>query len=699
MGHAASATITRMAHGLNPPQQKAVDTLSGPLLVLAGAGTGKTRVVTYRIAKLIKSGIEADRILAVTFTNKAATEMQERIRSLLGKKTDKQPVACTFHSHCVRVLRRQIQHLGYPAKFSIYDRGDQESLARSVLREIRVPNETLRPGDLLYFIGGWKTKCIRPADAAAVASTDKEHLAAIAYRRYQNGLKQRGAVDFDDLLLLTEELFTNFEDVRRTEAALFDHLLVDEYQDTNGSQYRIVKALAKDHRNLCVVGDDDQSIYGWRGAEVEHILRFASDWPDSTVVWLENNYRSTAEILTLANRLIAFNKKRHPKELKAARSGGQQPRIEQYPNETKEAEGVVADIARLLRHPEWEPNDFAILFRTNEQPRAFETELRRTGLPYVLVGGMSFFDRKEVRDVLAYLKLIDSPNDEVSLLRIINTPPRGLGGKSVETLTKTAVQQGKSLWTIMQQPDIVASLPDAGQRACEELRALVEMFQQRFENESMVDAMRAMLQRVDYESEIKRLYDKPEDQQARMAALEELANALGAYEAKAKKPTLGGFLDDVSLGGPDFKDEKDKQLKRNAIVLMTLHSAKGLEFPHVYMVGMEEGLLPHHRSIAVEGEAIDEERRLCYVGVTRAQDYLTLSMALTRRKWGKPRDTIPSRFLFELIGQAENPHAGNPATRQRPRGAVRKQKSESPPAQPATKSPSTTGKPSTRPKS
>ena len=688
-----------MAHGLNPPQQKAVNTLSGPLLVLAGAGTGKTRVVTYRIAKLIKSGIQGNRILAVTFTNKAAAEMKERIGSLLGKKNDQQPATSTFHSHCVRVLRRQIQHLGYPAKFSIYDRGDQESLARGVLREIRVPNETLRPGDLLYFIGGWKTKCIRPADAASIASTDKEHLAAMAYRRYQAGLKQRGAVDFDDLLLLTEELFTNYEDVRQEEAALFDHLLIDEYQDTNGSQYRIVKALAQDHRNLCVVGDDDQSIYGWRGAEVEHILRFSKDWPDSSVVWLENNYRSTAEILTLANRLIAFNKTRHPKELKAARSGGQQPRIEQYPNETKEAEGIVADIAKQLRHPDFEPADFAILFRTNEQPRAFETELRRVGLPYVLLGGMSFLDRKEVRDVLAYLKFIESPRDEVSLLRIINTPPRGLGGKSVEILTKEAVQQGKPLWDILGQPAAVGGLPDAAQRACDELRSLVEMFQPRFQNESMVDALKAMLQRVDYESEIRRLYDKPEDQQARLAALEELANAVGAYESKASKPTLGGFLDDVLLGGRDFNDEKDKQLQRNAIVLMTLHSAKGLEFPHVYMVGMEEGLLPHHRSVAVEGEAIDEERRLCYVGVTRAQDYLTLSMALTRRKWGKPRDTIPSRFLFELIGQAENPHAESAATRQRPAGAVRKPNAATVAKRPPGKKSQSVAKSARRPKS
>jgi DNA helicase-2/ATP-dependent DNA helicase PcrA len=678
-----------MSDGLNDAQRKAVHTLSGPLLVLAGAGTGKTRVVTFRIAKLIRHGIAPDRILAVTFTNKAASEMKERIGGMLGKRLKSEPIVSTFHSYCVRILRRRIQHLGYPDKFAIYDRGDQESLARGVLRDIRVPGEALRPGDLLNCIGGWKTKCIRPQDAAQIAETDKEHLAAMGYRRYQQELKNRGAVDFDDLLLLTEELFAKHEDVRRAEAKQFDHLLIDEYQDTNGSQYRIVKALAQDHRNLCVVGDDDQSIYGWRGAEVEHILQFARDWPGATTVWLEHNYRSTAEILELANRLIAFNKKRHPKELKAARSGGQTPRVEQFPNETKEAEGVVADIARLLRKPEWEPGDFAILFRTNEQPRAFETELRRANLPYVLIGGMSFFDRKEVRDVLAYLKTIHSPDDEVSLLRIINTPPRGFGAKSIANLTNEAVQQGKSIWQVMQQPDVRARLPDAARRAADELATLVADFQSRFKNGSMVDALRALLERINYEAELQRLYNEPNDQAARWAAVEEVANALGEYESRRKKPTLAGFLDDVALGGQDFNSEKDKQLKRNAIVLMTMHSAKGLEFPHVYMVGMEEGLLPHHRSVAVEGEAIDEERRLCYVGVTRAQEYLTLTMALTRRKWGKPRDSIPSRFLFELIGQAENPHQiKRPKRLSRPA-------SQSPAK---TKRPASAGAPKTKPR-
>lgn len=654
-----------MSHGLNESQRKAVNTLSGPLLVLAGAGTGKTRVVTVRIAELIKRGISPDRILAVTFTNKAAAEMKERIGQMLGRRLKSEPVVSTFHSYCVRILRRRIDNLGYPTKFAIYDRGDQESLARGVLREIRVPGETLRPGDLLNIIGGWKTKCMRPKDAAHVAETDKEHLAAMAYLRYQQALKNRGAVDFDDLLLLTEELFSTYEDVRREEAKLFDHLLIDEYQDTNGSQYRIVKGLSQDHRNLCVVGDDDQSIYGWRGAEVEHILRFARDWPHAKTVWLVNNYRSTAEILELANRLIAFNKTRHPKELIAARSGGQKPRVEQFPNETKEAEGVVADIARLLKKPEWEPGDFAILFRTNEQPRAFESELRRADLPYVLIGGMSFFDRKEVRDVLAYLKTINSPDDEVALRRIINTPPRGLGATTVELLTNEAVQQGKTIWHIMQQPAVTARLTEAARRGADEFVSLVTEFQRRFESGSLVDGLRALLARIDYEGELRRRYDEPTEQESRLAAVEEVVNAMGEYEAKKRKPTISGFLDDVALGGDDFDNEKDKQLKRNAIVLMTLHSAKGLEFPHVYMVGLEEGLLPHHRSIAVEGEAIDEERRLCYVGVTRAQDYLTLSMALTRRKWGKPRDTMPSRFLFELIGQADNPHTMKPPKSQR----------------------------------
>src|SRR5262245_15014468 len=309
---------------LNEAQQEAVQTLAGPMLVLAGAGSGKTRVVTFRIANLIRHRTRPERILAVTFTNKAAAEMQERIGALMGQRKER-PQISTFHAHCVRVLRRHARKLGYPERFAIYDRGDQESLARSVLREIRVPGEVLRPGDLLYQISRWKTAALRPADAAKAARSEKEHLAATGYRRYQKSLQIAGAVDFDDLLLLTEDLLAQHPAVRKDEAKLFDHVLVDEYQDTNGSQYRIIKALAAEHRNLCVVGDDDQSIYGWRGAEVQHILRFTRDWPDAKVIRLEFNYRSTAAILEIANRLIAYNKQRHDKLLRPARIGGEPP--------------------------------------------------------------------------------------------------------------------------------------------------------------------------------------------------------------------------------------------------------------------------------------------------------------------------------------------------------------------------------------
>lgn len=661
-----------MAAGLNSAQNEAVKTLSGPLLVLAGAGSGKTRVVTHRIAELIRHGTRPSRILAVTFTNKAAVEMQERVGALLGKRAEETPSISTFHSHCVKVLRRHIRKLGYPEKFAIYDRGDQESLARGALREIRVPGELLRPGDLLAHISRWKTMSVLPADAATVAKTDKEHLAAMGYRRYQKALKTAGAVDFDDLLLCTEELFTKFPEARREEAGRFDHLLVDEYQDTNGSQYRIVKALAGGHRNLCVVGDDDQSIYGWRGAEVTHILKFAKDWPDAKVVRLEENYRSTGEILAAANRLIVFNKHRHDKVLLAARGPGEKPRIEQYKDETEEAKSVVEDIGRRLKQPGHEPRDFAILFRTNEQPRAFETELRKAKLPYVLIGGMSFFDRKEVRDILAYLRVLAMPQDEVSVLRIINTPPRGIGSKTVETLMAEAVKQGRSLWDVLSHREHLGALPPNARAAAGDFVRLIDEYRHQLETGTLVDTARKLIAKIDYQGELRRLYPDVNECESRWSAVEEVVNALAGFEKRAKKGRLEDFLDEVALGGKEFDDEKENQLRKNAIALMTLHSAKGLEFPHVYMVGLEEGLLPHHRSVKDEGDAIDEERRLCYVGITRAQERLTLSLALTRMKWGKPRDTIPSRFIFEIIGTAENPNVKKRTSAVKPHKATRR---------------------------
>jgi DNA helicase-2/ATP-dependent DNA helicase PcrA len=689
-----------MADGLNSAQRAAVETSSGPLLVLAGAGTGKTRVVTHRIANLIRHGTRPERILAVTFTRKAAGEMQERAMALLTttgssrgsssrrsaakKPLQQKPQISTFHALCVQILRRHIVHLGYSPRFAICDRGDQESLARAALREIHVSEESLRPGDLLAIISQWKNRSLRPNQAASGAESDREHLAAAAYRRYQSSLKARGMVDFDDLLLCTEELFAKCAAVRREEAGRFDHVLIDEYQDTNGSQYRIVRALAMGHRNLCVVGDDDQSIYGWRGAEVEHILRFKHDWPEAKVVRLEENYRSAGAILSYANTLIAFNKHRHDKVLRPARGAGQRPQILQLADETQEAEQVVADIQRTLQQPGARASDFAILCRTNEQPRAFETELRRAKLPYVLVGGMSFFDRKEVRDLLAYLKTIDNPSDETALLRIINTPPRGIGNSTIKQLVASAVSQGTPLWKVLgttHEPPAVARFV-----------GLINEFREMAQRLPLEKLLLAVIEKVGYRSELERLYPDPMEREARLASIEELLNAAAAYGGKSvagPRPRehtnsrenmaasedlrghathtspLRGFLDDIALGARDDGDDKHDQLQRNAIALMTLHSAKGLEFPYVYMVGMEEGILPHKRSLEMpDDRSIDEERRLCYVGVTRAQERLTLSFALTRRKWGKPRETVPSRFLYEMTGQAEN--AGRSRAKARP---------------------------------
>lgn len=643
---------------LNPHQRKAVHTLSGPLLVLAGAGSGKTRVITYRIVELIRSGIQPSRILAVTFTNKAAKEMKQRALELLGRRRRRveSPEISTFHSLCVRILRRHIDRLGYPKQFAIYDTGDQESLARNALRDIRVGHEKLRPGELVSLIGNWKTNAVRPQEAERVARDDKEQLAALAYERYQAALKAAGAVDFDDILLCTEELFEKFPEVRFAESSRFDHLLIDEYQDTNGLQYRIVKALAERHRNLCVVGDDDQSIYGWRGAEVTHILNFANDWPDATIVRLEDNYRSRESILQLANTLIAHNSTRHKKVLRAARGGGEPPRVCRFDDETQEAECIVREIAGLIQRESGDrvsPSDIAILFRTNEQPRAFEVELRRLRIPYVIVGGQSFYDRKEIRDIFAYLRVLALPSDEVSLLRIINTPARGIGTGTVQTLVARAVREGVSLWQVLPSAIADGEIPHAAGERVEAFRTMIGRYTERLGKEPLADVARELIGEVGYRRELERVYKTASDVDARWRAIEELVNSLAIYEERTSNPSLGGFLEEAALSGrEDQRDDKSKKTER-AVTLMTLHSAKGLEFPRVYMVGMEEGILPHQRSLLQGGSAIAEERRLAYVGITRAQDVLTLSLAKQRMKWGKPRPSIVSRFLLEARGQTE----------------------------------------------
>jgi DNA helicase-2/ATP-dependent DNA helicase PcrA len=641
---------------LNPAQREAVMTLSGPLLVLAGAGTGKTRVITFRIAQLIKSGITPSRILAVTFTNKAAREMKSRALAILGRRRpgEEPPEISTFHSLCVRILRRHARRLGYPEGFSIYDRGDQETLARNALRDIRVATGTLRPGDLLAFIGNWKNRGVAPKTAELEADAEKTEYASAAYARYQDQLRLAGAMDFDDLLLTTNRLLAEFPDVRRQEAERHDHLLIDEYQDTNDLQYRIVKALAGTHRNLCVVGDDDQSIYGWRGAEIAHILGFQHDWPNAKVVRLESNYRSVAPILNFANTLIGHNSNRHQKVLRPSREGGEPPRIFRYEDEAKEAEEVVFQIKQLLVSNAECPvtlKDIAVLFRTNEQPRAFELEMRRAKIPYLLVGGQSFYDRREIRDVLAYLRVLANPLDEVSLLRIVNTPTRGIGASTIEALLKVAVEAGQPLWGVLPEALLSAEISDSARGRVQSFVDFVMRMRELVTQKPISEVMRTLLDTVDYRAEVERLNTAAGEAETRWQAVEELVNAAALYEQRTPKPSLEGFLEEAALSDRDNMNSSEKP-QQDAVTLMTLHSAKGLEFPHVFLVGMEEGILPHQRSV-LEGRGVDEERRLCYVGVTRAQESLTLTFTRARMKWGKPRPSIPSRFLMEMRGETE----------------------------------------------
>lgn len=638
---------------LNVSQRDAAMTLKGPLLVLAGAGTGKTRVITYRMAELIRSGVDPERILSVTFTNKAAKEMAERMSQFLGRRPATRPIISTFHSLCVRILRDEIEALGYPRKFVIYDRGDQESAARRALRDIKVTDTALAPGDLLAQISRWKMVGVLPEIAAQYGDDDRAYIAASGYRRYQRNLRAAGAVDFDDLLLLTAQMFTEFPDVLARQQGKFDQVQIDEYQDTNDMQFQIVGALVRPHRNICVVGDDDQSIYGWRGAEVKHILGFQHHFPEAKIVRLQDNYRCTTEIIRFANQLVRHNQGRHDKTL-VAHKEGLTPAIKPYPDEQTEAEGVVREINYLVKELQTAPEDIAILFRTNEQPRIFETELRRVQVPYLLVGGQSFFDRKEVRDVMAYLKVFTNPRDEVSLLRIINTPVRGIGEASVEKLLNRAVRSGRKIWDVI--PDALAEkeITPKTAKAIESFRQLMDNFRHQFESPgaSLADTLQTLIHDINYEGEIEKQYKNTDQQLARSAVLDECISTLREYEQRAAKPDLAEFLEQTSLNGNDRDFGGEDEFERSAVRLMTLHSAKGLEFPRVYLVGLEEGLLPHKRSVADELEsnpaAIEEERRLAYVGITRAKDVLTISYAQTRMKWGKRYSTKPSRFLREM---------------------------------------------------
>jgi len=662
--------------GLNAAQSEAVLAPPGPLLVLAGAGTGKTRVVIARIAQLVARGTPPSRILAVTFTNKAAREMLARAATLLGGRRKRpaagsterpeRPEISTIHSLCVRILRRHATRLGYPDRFAIIDRGEQETAARAALKAIKVPDTVLSPGELVDRVSRWKSRGLRPGaalDSVPADADDTWTLAAAGYRRYQEAIKTAGAVDFDDLLLLVDELFSTDDEVRRTEAARFDHLLVDEYQDTSGIQERILTALARDHRSICVVGDDDQSIYAWRGAEIAHILDFARRWPGARVVKLEENYRSTPEIVGAANLLIERNARRHGKTLVSTAASGQPPAVLQAQDEADEASRVVADVESLIRERRCAAGDAAILVRTGEQTRSFEQELRRRQIPYELVGSHSFFDRREVKDVMAFLRFLVEPDDDLALARIANVPPRGVSTQTLQAARTAAAEAGTSLWRALgdlRAAGRLSAAAAAGVAALEHLVVLGRNVPAVPGQGRGAAALRRLLDDVGYRRLLDKDYaDDPSEAESRWACCEEVAAALDEHE-RARRGTgdladaIRGFLDDFVLQVEEQEERsKDDAPKGDTLRLMTLHAAKGLEFDCVWMVGLEEGILPHHRSLSDGLSAIDEERRLCYVGVTRARRRLVLSLCLTRTKWGKRKPCRPSRFLYELTGQAD----------------------------------------------
>ncbi len=650
-----------MAHGLNDSQIQAVHATRGPVLVLAGAGTGKTRVITFRVAHLIRNGVRPDKILAVTFTNKAAREMKQRTEELLDRVLNTpppkgpdnkplQPLISTFHSLCVRILRQDIETLGYRKRFTIYDRSDQEGAARKALRDIHCPTTALRPSDLLWRISDWKRDGLRAEAAGDTVFDEKDTLAALAYKRYETALKAANAVDFDDLLLCTEELFRDHPDVLARHQQRFNYVMVDEYQDTNATQYKIISALVAKHHNLCVVGDDDQSIYGWRGARMENILEFDREFPDATIVRLEENYRCRPEILELANRLIVHNTERREKTLKPARAPGKPPRFLEIDDEVDEATYIAREIRAAVDNNRFRYKDVAILFRTNEQPRLFEQELRANKVPYVLIGGQSFFDRREVRDLISYLKIIANPDDELSLLRIINRPARGIGDGTVSKLLKRAVEKGQSLWNVLPEATADGDVPQRGAENIERFRKMIDDYKEPMNHGRLSEQLQRLITDINYKGEIERQYKTPLERVSRWSSVEELVNATAQYERGNDEPTLDGFLEEIALTNNEDEQDKDEQLKKNAVALITLHSAKGLEFPVVFLVGMEEGLLPHERSIQDGDKSICEERRLAYVGVTRAKDFLTLSWAKHRTKWGKRRKSKLSRFLAEMNG-------------------------------------------------
>lgn len=626
---------------LNPAQREAVTATEGPLLILAGAGSGKTRVLTYRVAYLIHAkGVSPFNILAVTFTNKAAEEMKERVQNLVGKWGSAVWVS-TFHSLCVRLLRVHIDRLGYDKDFTIFDDTDQITAIKQALKELDMSDRQFAPAAVLGTISNAKNEM---SDAKQYANQAYDYWSknvARVYEVYQRKLRENNALDFDDIIMLTVRLFESAPDVLEQYQEKFRYIMVDEYQDTNHAQYRLVRALAGKHRNLCVVGDDDQSIYGWRGADIRNILDFEKDYPDARVVKLEQNYRSTQNILNAANAVIAENSGRKEKRLWTENPEG--AKISKYTagDERDEARFVADEIMRLMREEGYGYSDFAILYRMNSQSRAFEDAFKRQGIPYRIVGGVKFYERKEVKDILAYLRVIQNPTDSLSLGRIINEPKRGIGETSYGRIAEYAVQSGISAFDAL---DRIEDVPGITNRTI----APVKKFK------AMMDGLRSLAGRVSLSDLVRRVIDESGyilslraentlEAEARIANVQELVTEAAEFEQTREDAGLAAYLEHVAL----MTDVDAMDGSQEGVTLMTLHAAKGLEFPVVFLAGMEEGIFPSSRSF-MEESRLEEERRLAYVGITRAMKRLYVTHAVQRMLYGNYNQNPVSRFVSDI---------------------------------------------------
>ncbi|WP_423800463.1 DNA helicase PcrA [Neobacillus sp. SAB-20_R2A] len=633
----------KLINGLNPEQQKAVKATDGPLLIMAGAGSGKTRVLTHRIAYLIvEKRVNPYNILAITFTNKAAREMKERIAKMMGGAAEEIWIS-TFHSMCVRILRRDIDRIGFNRNFTILDSSDQQSVIKGILKEKNIDPKKFDPRAILGSISSAKNELIDPEEYAKTAGGYFEQVVSDVYEEYQKRLRKNQALDFDDLIMKTIQLFQRLPEVLEYYQRKFQYIHVDEYQDTNKAQYLLVKLLANRFKNLCVVGDSDQSIYRWRGADIANILSFEKDYPNATVILLEQNYRSTKRILLAANKVIEKNFNRKAKNLWTENPEGNKIVYYRADSEQGEAQFVTGRIKELTRDGKYKLSDIAILYRTNAQSRVMEEVLLKSNIGYAIVGGTKFYDRKEIKDMLAYLRLISNPDDDISLQRVINVPKRGIGSSSLDKIFDFAAMHDLSIFQALDSIDLIGLSPKIT-KAAAEFRDLIKNYTNMQEFLSVTELVEEVLDKTGYSEMLKA--EKSIEAQSRLENLEELLSVTKNFEETNDDKTLVAFLTDLALVA-DIDSMDDDGEKADSVVLMTLHSAKGLEFPIVFLIGMEEGVFPHSRSLMEEVE-MEEERRLAYVGITRAEQNLFLTNAQMRTLFGRTNMNPASRFISEI---------------------------------------------------